>query len=32
MSGTILIVEDEKKLAVVMADYLQRADFNTICL
>jgi two-component system, OmpR family, response regulator BaeR len=32
MSGTILIVEDEKKLAVVMADYLLQAGFNTICL
>ena len=29
---TILIVEDEKKLAAVMADYLQQADFNVFCL
>jgi len=32
MSRTILIVEDEEKLAMVMADYLQQAGFNTICL
>jgi two-component system response regulator BaeR len=32
MSGTILIVEDEEKLAGLMSDYLQQADFNTICL
>ena len=32
MNRTILIVEDEEKLAMVMADYLQQAGFNTICL
>jgi two-component system response regulator BaeR len=32
MSGNILIVEDEEKLAMVMAEYLQQAGFNTICL
>ena len=32
MSRTILIVEDEEKLAMVMADYLQQAGFTTICL
>jgi two-component system response regulator BaeR len=32
MSKIILIVEDEEKLAGVMADYLQQDAFNTICL
>ncbi|NTV50033.1 MAG: response regulator [Geobacteraceae bacterium] len=32
MSGIILIVEDEVKLATVLADYLQQAGFETHCL
>jgi len=32
MGETILIVEDEEKLAGVMADYLRQAGFETICL
>jgi len=32
MSETILIVEDEEKLAGVMADYLRQAGFTAICL
>jgi two-component system response regulator BaeR len=32
MSETILIVEDEEKLAGIMADYLQQSGFNTHCL
>ncbi|HBA73620.1 MAG: two-component system response regulator BaeR [Geobacteraceae bacterium GWC2_55_20] len=32
MNGNILIVEDESKLAAVMADYLQQAGFSTSCL
>ena len=32
MSGMILIVEDEEKLAQVLADYLQQAGFETHCI
>lgn len=32
MGGTILIVEDEEKLADVMTDYLRQAGFDTMCL
>lgn len=32
MAETILIVEDEQKLAGVLADYLRQAGFDTICL
>lgn len=32
MSETILIVEDEEKLAQVMADYLLQAGFETCCI
>ncbi|MDD2582333.1 MAG: response regulator [Desulfuromonadaceae bacterium] len=32
MSETILIVEDEEKLASILADYLCRAGFDTHCL
>lgn len=32
MSGTILIVEDEDKLAGIMADYLKQSGFSTDCL
>jgi len=32
MAETILIVEDEEKLACVMADYLRQAGFDAICL
>ena len=32
MSDTILIVEDEEKLAQVLVEYLQQAGFKTVCL
>lgn len=32
MSGMILIVEDEEKLAKLLADYLHQADYETHCL
>ena len=32
MSELILIVEDEKKLSGLMADYLGQAGFDTVCL
>lgn len=32
MSGMILIVEDEEKLAKLLADYLHQADYGTHCL
>jgi two-component system, OmpR family, response regulator BaeR len=32
MDELILIVEDEEKLARLMADYLAQADFQTVCL
>jgi two-component system, OmpR family, response regulator BaeR len=32
MSGKILIVEDEKKLAEIMADYLRQSGFESHCL
>jgi len=31
-SNTILIVEDEPKLARLLADYLQQAEFNSVCI
>ena len=32
MSGKILIVEDEKKLASLLSDYLKQSGFETFCL
>jgi two-component system response regulator BaeR len=32
MSGKILIVEDEKKLAALLSDYLKQSGFETFCL
>ena len=32
MSGTVLIVEDEEKLAGILSDYLQQSGFSTHCL
>ena len=32
MSGKILIVEDERKLAEVLSDYLKQSGFETVCL
>ncbi len=32
MKEMVLIVEDEQKLAVLLEEYLQRADFSTCCL
>lgn len=32
MNGTILIIEDEEKLSSLLADYLQQAGFETLCL
>jgi two-component system response regulator BaeR len=32
MSGKVLVVEDEKKLADVLSDYLKQAGFEPVCL
>ena len=32
MSGKVLVVEDEKKLAGVLGDYLKQAGFEAVCL
>ena len=32
MQTTILVVEDEKKLADILADYLRQADYRVDCL
>lgn len=32
MMGTILIVEDEEKIAALLRDYLQQAHFRAVCL
>ncbi|MRR33829.1 response regulator [bacterium] len=32
MNGTVLVVEDERKLADLLRDYLSRSGFDTMCL
>ena len=32
MSGTVLVVEDEPKLANLLADYLKASSFEPFCL